>query len=128
MSWDCARTSCTAYWTTTSWVTSPLGSIYPAKPGGAVASVSRSSSSIDVLFVGTNGGIYDYAWRGQTAGWTMSLASQTGIASAGANLGLTARTPNNLDVFVRNSSGQTWTGWKYTGYPWGFGVIEQSTP
>ncbi len=103
--------ACTSYWTPSAfWPSSPVtaGNLVPA--GGKIAAVARAPFNLDVFFVGKNAqgtsDIYSAWWYPQQGGWGWADVQGVygGNAIAGATLGVTARTPEILDVFTMGFS------------------------
>jgi hypothetical protein len=103
----------------------PLGGFFPK--GNQVTAVSRTSNSLDLFIVGSDGAVYNSEWS-STTGWT-------GIGNDWRNLGgafppntrvaAVARTQNNLDLFICGGDGIVYTsqwssnsGWSSIGNNW----------
>ncbi len=121
---------------------------YNTVPSNAtLAAVSRTPNTIDLFYVGSDGGIWNGSWNwpaqpnygpadgygyyGTTVGgwsgyeqqattslWTFGeLPYSAGKTIAGCVLTATARTDDNIDVFFIGNDGGLWTSNWYTGAP-----------
>ena len=95
-----------------------------AKPGAPIACVNRGPNRLDVFVVGTDGGIYTAAWdqnvaNGAWRGW-WRIGNVT--APQGSRIAAVSRSPDHLDIFVVDTSGNAmsaawqtgdtqWRGW-----------------
>ncbi len=95
-----------------------------AKPGAPIACVNRGPNRLDVFVVGNDGGIYTAAWdqsvaNGAWRGW-WRIGKVT--APQGSRIAAVSRSPDHLDVFVVDVSGNVmsaawqtgdtnWRGW-----------------
>lgn len=122
-------TMCTSYWNSgASWGTPAAPNSYPfgirgvANPRALVSVVARSPNNLDAFFVGIDGGLYNAWWNtGSTNGVQDFEVSGSGLgpglARNGSAVGVTGRTPNNLDVFPAGDHGVTTAYWS-SGAPW----------
>jgi hypothetical protein len=105
-----------------------------ASPGGGIASVSRMPGELDVFYVGNDGGIWTSYWN---AGWQWTTEEIYGpssqiqpgpaIAPAGAVITATARSAENLDVFVVGlDGGVVQSTWSAQNNHWGTSEIRLS--
>lgn len=86
-----------------------LGGAVP--PGATVTAISRTTNSLDVFIVSTDGGVYTAAWdqNVSNAQWRGWWRIGNVVAKAGSPVSVVARTPNQLDIFVSGSDGKTYT-------------------
>jgi hypothetical protein len=96
------------------------------QPGGPIASVARWNGSIDVFYIGKDGGVWTTFWDESHDWTTMELYGpssriQYGAAPAagGAGITATARTTNNMDLFFIGTDGGLWTSAWTAGAKWG---------
>jgi hypothetical protein len=119
---DVGGAICNSWWTpNTGWKAYRIG--FAAPPGGQITAVSRLPSVIDLFWAGGDDG-FDTAWwiDGASSWGARSLGS--GFFYPGDPLGVTARTPNNLDVFGQSfvpffhTTDGLENGYWWAGIPW----------
>ncbi len=96
----------------------PIGGYFPA--GARVAAVARTGNNLDLFVTGNDGVVYT-SWWYSGADWSginNSWRPIGGYFPAGASLATTARTGNNLDLFVVGNDGVVYTSWWYNGADW----------
>ncbi len=95
-----------------------IGGFFPA--GAPLSAVARTPNNLDVFVCGNDGRVYTSWWfaGADWSGINDDWRSIGGIFPAGAPLAATARTPNNLDVFVCGNDGRVYTSWWFAGADW----------
>ncbi len=80
-------------------------------PAGVVTAVSRRPHMLDIFHVSTDGRVYTAAWDHHVAGgkWRGWWPIGSVKANPGAPVGVVARDPDKLDVFVAGADGKVWT-------------------
>lgn len=84
-----------------------------ASPGGGVAAVARTPDTLDVFYVGTDGGLWNSslangAWTTQALYGPSTSAHTQAIAPAGAMITAAARSAHAMDVFLVANHGEIW--------------------
>jgi hypothetical protein len=79
--------------------------------GGTITAVARDSNKLDIFLVSNDGGVYTAAWDhfvadGHWRGW---WRIGTLNAEPGSPVGVVARAPDKLDIFVAGTDGKTYT-------------------
>lgn len=79
--------------------------------GGTISAVSRAPDKLDIFLVSNDNRVYTAAWQhgvaqGKWRGWWRIGSRQ---AMPGSPVGVVARDPNKLDVFVAGIDGRTYT-------------------
>jgi hypothetical protein len=75
-------------------------------PGASLASISRESASVDVFFVGKDGGVWQMSVDGLLSSWVESEVTGTvGLAKPGSPIAATTRSWAAMDVFFTDTSG-----------------------
>src|SRR5262249_5904096 len=98
----------------------PIGSIAP--PGAGIAATARTSTNLDVFFVGSDGGLWTSAWS-NSGGWgTFETKTSQGTGLAGGPVSAVARQPGNLDVLYQGSAKLMWSSWS-SHTPWTSTVV-----
>ncbi|WP_057176780.1 hypothetical protein [Paraburkholderia caribensis] len=96
----------------------PIGGVFPA--GAPIAAVARKPDDLDLFVVGNDGVVYT-SWLAPGADWS-GLGNKWraigGVFPVGASIGVTARTPDNLDLFVLGNDGVVYTSWWSAGADW----------
>jgi len=95
-----------------------IGGFFPST--AALSSIARYPDHLDLFVTGNDGRVYTswwhegQAWSGVNNTWT----SLGGYFPAGNAVSVSARTPDNLDVFVVGNDGRVYTSWWSAGQPW----------
>ena len=79
--------------------------------GGTITAVAREANKLDIFLVSNDGGVYTAAWDhfvadGNWRGW-WRIGSLN--AKPGSPVGVVARAPDKLDIFVAGTDGKTYT-------------------
>lgn len=84
-------------------------------PGSVMAATARHDGSIDLVVIGTDGGVYSAQWDQSFAtnegwpGWHGFSAVTTGKTVVGASIAIVSRRPEFLDAFIANPDGSIWS-------------------
>ena len=94
---------------------------YKAPAYANVSVASRSPSSLDAFYIGTDGGLQYLAYGGST--WSSSEVAPPGSSQPGGGVAAVARTPNDLDVFFIGKDGALWRSAWTSAAGWSTGSV-----
>ncbi|MEU3010566.1 Dot/Icm T4SS effector Zinc-dependent metalloprotease LegP [Nocardia asteroides] len=95
-----------------------IGGVFPA--GATVAPVARTADNLDLFTVGNDGRVYTSWWQAG-ADWSGigdRWRNIGGVFPRTAQVSVTARRSDHLDLFVTGNDGRVYTSWWHAGSDW----------
>jgi hypothetical protein len=83
-----------------------------APPGATITATARTSTNLDVFFVGSDGGLWTGAWSGGGGWGTWEIPGSAGTGEAGGPISAVSRQAASLDVVYQGpGSSLEWGAW-----------------